>query len=180
MTDRWEQYLYEQHSAEQLARWAVSLRYFRFCRAFGGHAGDGDQLRVALAVDSRDDLETILAALGIPLTILPADEPRPVAGQSYTGAEYARFRDAIGRFPDVAQPSHVRLAGEKAFAWVGSDRLTVSISDEDDIWSVTDAAVEVARRVEPMIDPIAHRVIDPPGNDRHCICPTYYPDFWAS
>jgi hypothetical protein len=179
VTDRWEQYLYEQHSAEQLATWAVSLRYFRFCRAVGGHAGDGDQLRVALAVNSRDDLETVLAALGIPLTILPPDEPRPVAGQSDTGEEYARFRDPIDRFPDIAQPSHVRIAGGKAFAWVYRGRLTVSISDEDDIWSVSDAAVEVARRVEPVIDPIAHHVIDPPEHDHHCVCPTHYPQFWA-
>ena len=50
---RWDAYLHERHSPEELRGWARSLAYFRFCRAFGGHANDGDCLRVALAVRRR-------------------------------------------------------------------------------------------------------------------------------
>lgn len=45
---RWEQWLYERHSRAELAEWAPTLRYFRYCRAIGGHANDGDQLVVLL------------------------------------------------------------------------------------------------------------------------------------
>ncbi|SMC88171.1 hypothetical protein [Kibdelosporangium aridum] len=45
----WEEYLYREHSRETIARWARELRYFRFCRAYGGHQNDGDRLLVALS-----------------------------------------------------------------------------------------------------------------------------------
>lgn len=42
-------YLVAAHGEATLRDWAGRLRYFRFCRAVpGGHAGDGDSLRVAL------------------------------------------------------------------------------------------------------------------------------------
>jgi hypothetical protein len=44
----WEEYLYRQHSREEIRRWALSLKFFRFCRAYGGHNNDGDRLSVSL------------------------------------------------------------------------------------------------------------------------------------
>lgn len=45
--DRWQQYLFEEHPETELRAWARRLKLFRFFRAFGGHANDGDSLDVA-------------------------------------------------------------------------------------------------------------------------------------
>jgi hypothetical protein len=59
----WEQYLYARHSREELHAWARRLRYFRFCRAIGGHANDGDRLLLALRHDGPDDAQALCAQL---------------------------------------------------------------------------------------------------------------------
>lgn len=69
MPDVWnEQPNAVRHSPDELATWAPSLRIFRYCRAFGGHNNDGDQLLVGFRVDSQDDLRHVLAELGIATT----------------------------------------------------------------------------------------------------------------
>jgi hypothetical protein len=68
--DRWQDYLYRSHSEAELADWARRLDHFRFCRAIGGHANDGDALLVALRYSSAADLESLWRELGV--TCLPA------------------------------------------------------------------------------------------------------------
>jgi hypothetical protein len=68
MTDedrRWDAYLYRRHSPRELRDWATRLRWFRLCRAFGGHNNDGDDLRLALRAETEHELAAVLAALGI-------------------------------------------------------------------------------------------------------------------
>lgn len=175
----WERYLFERHSRAELSLWARSLRYFRFCRAIGGHANDGDQLVVAIRAESERDITETLGLLGIPLRMLPPDNPRPQPGVQYTGTEFAAFLPEIAAFPHIQQPSHVRLAGAKAHAWVQGGRLEITIADEISPYDVSAQAVESARHVEPLLEPLASRIIDPPLNSRHCICPRFYPEFWA-
>ena len=178
--DRWLAYLYERHSRSVIAEWALSLRFFRYCRAHGGHANDGDRLLIALGVGDRADLERKFEGLGIPLKVLPEDEPTPVPGRSYRGDEYAKFRPRIKQYPEIQQPGHVRLSGVAAHAWVERDRLAISIANEADPYEVTEAAVSGAGRVELLIAQLAEAVIDPPEDTRHCICPKYYPELWAN
>ena len=59
--DSWTRYLHRDHAADELRDWARRLEWFRFCRAIGGHANDGDQLLVALRCT---DPSTIWTALG--------------------------------------------------------------------------------------------------------------------
>lgn len=59
--DSWTRYLHRDQSADELRGWARRLKRFRFCRAIGGHANDGDQLVVALRCA---DPSTIWTALG--------------------------------------------------------------------------------------------------------------------
>ncbi len=61
---RWEQWLYERHGKAELAEWVPTLRYFRYCRAVGGHANDGDQLVVLLSRASPGLLERFRVAGG--------------------------------------------------------------------------------------------------------------------
>ena len=51
---KWLAYLYRDHSYDELARWTRSLRYFRFQRAIGGHANDGDELFCALHAEQTE------------------------------------------------------------------------------------------------------------------------------
>ena len=63
--DRWEQYLYRSHSLAELSEFALRLSCFRFCRAIGGHANDGDELVVALRYSDDEDLSRLWRELGL-------------------------------------------------------------------------------------------------------------------
>ena len=62
---RWNAYLYRRHSPRELRDWATRLRWFRMCRASGGHHDDGDDLRLALRAETEQELGGVLAALGL-------------------------------------------------------------------------------------------------------------------
>ncbi|MDX3102087.1 hypothetical protein [Nonomuraea angiospora] len=176
---RWTDYLYERHPPARLHTWARELAYFRFCRAYGGHANDGDQLLAGLRVETRDDLVRTLSTLGVPVTWLDPDTPRPVPGVAYAAAEFARFPAAMPRFPGIGQPGHVEIAGQRAHVWSHGDRLDLSVADTVDPYNVSDAAVASAKAIEALLAPIAGQVVDPPQDDRNCVCPRYYPDLWS-
>lgn len=177
---RWHAYLHERHSRDELRGWARSLAYFRFCRAFGGHANDGDCLRVALAVPSEQDLFEVAVQLGITLERLPHDNPEPVVGTSYTSAEFAKFKPSIGGYdPPIRQPGQVRIAGASVFAWVRAGRLDLSMSDEDEPHEVTARTVRSAQTVETLLRPLAHLCIDPPQEGRNCLSPKAHPELWS-
>ncbi|GAB4975341.1 hypothetical protein MAHJHV61_39880 [Mycobacterium avium subsp. hominissuis] len=176
---RWERWLYETHRPAELHAWARRLRYFRFCRAVGGHANDGDRLLVALRAETEPSLRGLVACLGVAASAVTADAPTRRRGVAYSGADYAALPSPIGRFPHLCQPGHIEIDGHKAFMWVYADRVTVSLSDPDDPFSVTAAAIESALFLEARISPIAAQLIDPPLDTRHCICPKYYPELWA-
>ena len=175
-----ERRLFEAHSREQLRDWARRLKYFRFCRAFGGHSGDdGDQLVVAIRAESEPDLLEVLGVLGIRAEQVPPDAPQPQPGVAYTGTEWQAFPSVIPEFPHLKQPGHVRLAGQKAFAWASGGRFTISIADEHEVYDVTEAAVRAAQSVEPLLEPLALRIIDPPRDTPLCVSPEFYPEFWS-
>jgi hypothetical protein len=175
---RWEAYLYERHARSELAAWAPTLRYFRYCRAYGGHANDGDTLLASISIQYRSALESVLRQLGIPLVILPPDNPTPEVGVSYRGDQFMQFQHGIKQFPDIKQPGHVRLSDVAAHVWVFSDRLTISLADEDNAYEVTAPTIASAHRVEMLLEPLAALVIDPPQDNKHCICPKFYPELW--
>jgi hypothetical protein len=179
MTDsRWEAWLYERHSRAELRAWATRLRWFRFCRAVGGHGDAGDDLRLALRAETEPELLAVLAALGITATTLPADAPQPVPGVAYPAGEYRAFGFRIDRFPHLRQPGHVRIGGQPAHAWAGRGRLELSLSDPDEPYEVTGRTVTSAVAIEAELDTAALTVVDPPLDSRHCLCPKYYPELW--
>ncbi|MFI6602365.1 hypothetical protein ACIBHX_39455 [Nonomuraea sp. NPDC050536] len=175
---RWTDYLYECHPPARLRAWARELAYFRFCRAYGGHANDGDHLLVSLQVETEVDLVRTLSVLDVPVRRLRPDHPQPVPGVAYSAAEFSRFPVAMPRFPGIGQPGHVEIAGQRAHVWSHGDRLNISVADTVDHYSVTDAAVASARSIEALLAAVAGQVVDPPQDDRNCVCPRYYPDLW--
>ncbi|MFI9554856.1 hypothetical protein [Nonomuraea endophytica] len=163
----WDEYLYRNHTPEQLRAWANSLAYFHFCRAYGGHNNDGDRLLVAL---STEDPAEVLTALGLPVERIPPGTPLAVPGQGYTVQEYAQFRNPVPGHPDLDQPGWVTLAGHPAHIWATATTLTISVHDADDVYEVSESAVAAAREMEKLLAPLSAHVIDPPQNDRNCIC----------
>jgi len=177
---RWNAYLHERHSRETLREWARSLSFFRFCRAFGGHANDGDCLRAALAIASEAQLQDVFAQLGMALERLPQDHPEPVAGVHYPGAEFMKFVPAARGFGlPVRQPGRVTIAGAEVFAWLRAGRLDLSMSDADEPWDVTARTVRAAQSVELLLRPLAGLCIDPPQEGRNCLSPKSHPWLWA-
>lgn len=174
----WEAYLYEKHSRATIYTWARELRYFRFCRATGGHGREDDRLHVAIGFHDRNSLVYAFHRLCIPLVILPPDEPQPVAGRAYQGDELLRFRIGAEPFPDIKQPGLVRVQGVLIYAMVYPGRLEIEISDEE-YYEVTERAVASAKMLEVSLAAMADSVIDPPMDNNHCICPKYYPGIWS-
>jgi hypothetical protein len=167
--DRW---LFRSHSRAELEDWARRMRFFRFCRAIGGHANDGDQLLVAVRITSESDLVAVASALGIALRELPADAPVPQPGRAYRGDEMAAFRTRIDAHPRFEQPGHVTLAGARCFAWVHPGRLEIALAGADgDPYEVTERDVENALALEPLLSPLADRIIDPPCEGDRCVLP---------
>ena len=176
---RWQQYLYEKHPQTKIGLWARRLKYFRFCRAYGGHSNDGDRLKVALKIDSQGDVIETCSRLGLPLRRIPPDALKPVPGVFYSMEEYARkFNSSVLGYPTIAQLGWTTLLGFKVNVWISSDRLEVSVMSEDDIYSVSAAAVDVASKIEGLLRPLEERLIEPPQDNRNCICPKFYPEFW--
>lgn len=165
--ERWRRYLYERHARGELREWARKLRYLRYRRATGGHAGDGDRLLAAVAVENRQQLESVCGMLGIELQPVPEelDWPRQVRSLDY---------------PDYLQPGNAEIGGVEAFAWIYSDRLEISVSDTDNPYEVSASTVDAAsERLEPLLAPLQERLIEPPNDNRNCVCPKYYPELFG-
>lgn len=177
--ERLEDYMFRTHSRAELREWGNALRFFRFCRAAGGHANDGDTLEAALGFRDLDELHALCRGLGFSLTPLPPDEPQPVVGQSYSGADFGRFRTPIDDYRLWEQPGRKELAGVSVFLWVHAGKLRLSLSGDDDPYEVTEADVEKAKRLEVLLEPLAQAIVDPPNDSDRCFHPGRYPRFFA-
>jgi len=65
---KWLSYLYREHRQAELEEWTRELRFFRYCRALGGHANDGDELVCSLRCPDPATQSRLLAALGLAAT----------------------------------------------------------------------------------------------------------------
>ncbi|TJZ68367.1 hypothetical protein [Chitiniphilus eburneus] len=174
--DRWRQYLFENHPEAQLQAWARRLQMFRFCRAYGGHANDGDSLKVVFPYRGAEDLVRFCAELGVELVQYHEQPPQPQSGVPYPGDEYARFPSLVPGTQWFRQPGHCQIAGQPVFVWCDRDAIRISIGSD---YIVTEEDVLSALRVEKALAqaPLQHR--DPPADNEHCICPKYYPAYFG-
>jgi hypothetical protein len=174
--DRWPEYLFEAHSEETLRGWAKLLALFRFCRAYGGHANDADTLEVAYRYGNLTDLRAFLATLGVELVVYSERPPQPQAGVSYAWDEYARFPSLIAGTEWAKQPGHCRIAEQRVFVWCQDGVVKLSLGSQ---YEVSEADVLAAAQVERALAQVRLARVDPPRDSQHCICPKYYPDFFA-
>ncbi len=159
-------WFFRTHDREELARWTASLRFFRFVRAIGGHANDGDSLEVALRFDSERDLVALATGLGIVLREAPA---APVARRrrARRAEELGESPCRIDGHPRFLQPCLVELDGVRCFAWVYPGSLVLRLSGAGgDPYEVIEDDVREARRLEVRIAPFADRVLEPSSPER--------------
>lgn len=141
-----EEYLFSDNSRDQIARWVVSLRFFRFKRASGGLLNDGDVLKVRLRCTDAATQANLFKQLGVPV--------------------------------DTTLPALIQINGVTVSAVEVPYAIVLMISDVDDPYIVTDAAVTAAQQVEKALLAVADSLIDPPDITINCICPQRYPEFW--
>ena len=153
---RWLDYLFGNYGRVVLTNWARRLHYFRFVKALGGHANDGDLLLAVLRYANNADLRKLFAQLGLPTGPGRATGPVP-------------------------SPGLIAWAGAKVYVAVrhAPQQLEFTIIAPDGSYDVTPQAVEAAEAVELLLAVQAPRIIDPPLRDHHCVCPAYYPELWA-
>lgn len=162
MSQRW---LLKGRSWYGMRAMVTGLRYFRFLRAIGGHANDGDQLLVALAWDDDLDLTVLLTQLDIPL--------REHTGRPSTHAP------SIEDLRHLGQPGWVDVDGTRLHVRVEPGRVVITISGSaGNPYEVTEADVAAASRIEEKIDLVADRVLDPPEATDRCVHPGTWPEFW--
>ncbi|HEX8299913.1 MAG TPA: hypothetical protein VF594_12195, partial [Rubricoccaceae bacterium] len=124
----WEHYFYDPHGPETLGRWARVLRVFRFCRAHGGHANDGDLFFAAIRYSSEAELLAVFDVLGLTPERVPLGSPQPEPGIAYTTDEFNAFPSVVSAHRKIRQPGHVRLNGSAAYVWAGTDRFVIHFS----------------------------------------------------
>jgi len=168
MENRQTRYLFETVSPETLRHWVQRLRYFRFLRAVGGHANDGDSLNAALRYEGEADLWSLLTALRI---ALDASSENP----SHQDAEASSLRPSyVPQTAMLRQPGHCKIGGSDVFPWCSASSILISANPRS--YTVEEVHIAAAARVEVILQAMAHRVLDPPGDSLHYLCPQNYPD----
>jgi hypothetical protein len=175
LMDRWQQYLFESHPEPQLRDWAQRLRLFRFCRAYGGHANDGDSLDVVFPYEAIEELQQFFLALGIGLVEYDQQPAQPEVGRAYRGDVFQQYVSLIPHTRWIKQPGHCKIAGHDVFAWCDGKEIRISIGAN---YSVTEENVSAAQAVEEALVAAPLRPKDPPRDTQHCICPKYYPAYF--
>jgi hypothetical protein len=149
-----ENWIFQQHSKNEIIRWINALKYFQFKRAWGGHANDGDEFKVKFLFVDENDLHFKLNLLEITLNIIPNDYPRPIPGKSYTPDEFEIFKSGVSEFPHLEQPRHSIIFNEKVFIWVydGNFEVTISGSKDENYYYVSENDFEKCIRLEKQFD----------------------------
>ncbi|MEO5725742.1 MAG: hypothetical protein ABIV93_01985 [Byssovorax sp.] len=174
--DEWKSYLFSQHSEETLTAWARKLAMFRFCRAVGGHAQDGDFLGVAFRYESEAQLLSFFRRVGREPVVYRSKPPQPVRGKSYPKAEFDAFPSLIEGTCWIEQPGHCTLFGSKVFLWCGNGQINIRVGSGYDVMPDD---FEKAAFLEPYLEDLPFERFEPPQDNKYCICPKYYPEYFV-
>jgi hypothetical protein len=159
-----KEFLFRHLGEERLTRWARGLEIFRFQRAYGGFALDFDEFVAALRFDSETDLLLLMTQLGMPLEPVQPEAAQP---------------SPVQRFPAWQQPRQSELFGCPAWVRVEEQRVEIRVINKAG-WALPDEAdFEIAKRIESHLEPFRERVLDPPRESGHCLCPKFFPEIWG-
>ena len=173
--DRWTAYLFEEYSENTIINWAQRLNILLFFRAYGGHAGDSDEIKVSFIYDSESDLLKFFDLQADCINMCLERPEQPVAGLSYSGYVFDRFPSLIKGTKWIEQPKRTEICGEKVFIWCRGGKITISMGHG---FLEGEKNVKSAERIEPFLSNVPLSVLEPPVDSKHCICPKYYPDYY--
>lgn len=178
MDERRRAYLFENHSLETISGWYERLKFFRYFRAYGGHANDGDSLDLAIRYEGESELIGIFVMLGIEPVRYESEPEQPLPGQSYPGAEFARFPQLVPGTRWIRQPGRLSIVGAEAHVWCYRDHVLVSAGPAS--YLVSEETVRAAESIEATVDftRIMDRILDPPGPTDHYISPANHPSWF--
>jgi len=167
MEARHRSYLLETVDMVTLRRWYKLLYHFRFLRAVGGHANDGDSLDAALRYHGEPDLRGLLSELGL------APDAR---SESEFEGELASPRPSfVPSTKRLRQPGHCQIGGAEVFLWCSGSTMLISANPRS--YTVEEHHVQAAEKVEKVLRALTHdRILDPPGESHYYLCPQYHPD----
>ncbi|MGC3946402.1 MAG: hypothetical protein QM762_18090 [Chryseolinea sp.] len=176
-------WLFERHPEEEIRRWVNNLRYSYFKRAWGGHANDGDEFMLTLSYQDKDDLLHILKSIGVKLSSIPKDHPKPIRGKSYTHDEYSFFKSALSDFPEYEQPRHIAVSGVKCFCWIENKKINITLSGGRDgnLYEVSEVDFENCKKLEELIakEGLADKVSRDCENSVTCISRARYQELFV-
>ncbi len=111
LEERKQKYLFERHSVDEVRAWNRRLRFFRYFRAYGGHANDSDSLDVAISYHGEQDLLAVLESVGIRPRRFTEAPPQPKTGVSYPSEEFVKFPDIVEGTHWIEQPGEAEIFG---------------------------------------------------------------------
>jgi hypothetical protein len=168
-------------SQEFLRSWAKQLRFFRYVIAPGGHAIDMDELVLAVRYAGENDLKDILDELKIKYKRYLEKPPQAVPGVVYTAEEFDKLPPLIPGTHWIEQPGWQTIDSVPIFVWCANEIIKISmVGPQEKGWLVGQAEFENAKRLERHFERYSERILDPPIDFRGCICPKYYPEYWAA
>ncbi len=173
-------WLYKTHSRSEIKKWVSSLEYFYFCRAWGGHANDGDTFEIYLKYSDKEDLLSLCKELGINLNVLPPNTPEPIPGKSYSFEEFEHFKNKIKDFPEYEQPCHSRIFSCPVFIWIENGQLRILLSGAKDgnNYEVMGLDYENCLKIEHKIKKLDLSFDNSIEERITCISRSRYPELW--
>lgn len=174
----WERHLYKEFSEEFLRAWVNKLKYFRFVRnSGGGFDSVPDKLLVAIKFDDEKSLRSLFESLGISYRVYDEKPPQPKLGEKYKFGDYPYL---IQGTEWIEQPSHQKINGIPVFIWASNGQLEITISGPlENKFDMRLTEFENAKELEMLIQRYENLIVDPPRDNKLCICPKYYPEFWT-
>lgn len=168
MTNIPADYMFREHSPGELVKWTRRLSLFRYVRAAGGMANDGDRLLAIVAFPSTGKLTDLLVKLGFNLSPnLKAEiEAKP-----------------HGLLPLLRRQGLVPKFFQSQAIWFGfkTNELEINISGESgDPYAVTESDVVRAEELERFLKPLQLQFRVPPWSNDACFSEVSYPEFFKT
>ncbi len=170
------EYLFEYHSFDEVRELNRRLKYFRYFRAYGGFANDGDSLDAAIRYDSSEDLLCVLSELGIKTNSYTVDPTRlPIPG-IWGRSELRKYPPSIIEGTKwIEQPWDTNIFGYPANVWGERDRIIIRPVGRAHC-DISEAQVVWAESIEKYLIKLSDRIIDPPRKVDHYLCAANYPE----
>lgn len=138
----------ENHGFDTIKKWVTSLKLFRFVRAVGGHANDGDEFVLLIEYLDIAHLKEILRFFSIELNEIPPDYNSPKPGVPYKYIEFSKFKSEIKEHPGFEQPGKVKLLNREVFIFVGNNLIKICVTNLYNPYIVTDEEFQYCMKLE--------------------------------